>query len=83
MKLTFQTLTVNHHPKLANCLKGKKISLNVSKTEPALFTSPMKTLDSDLKIKLNGKRLYKTYLVKYSGTEITKSLIWKQRLIMG
>ena len=41
-------------------LSAKKISLNVDKTELVLFTLSKKQLNSDLKIKLNGKRLYET-----------------------
>ena len=59
---------VNHDLEiLANLLKTSKISLNVGKTELLLFTSPKKQLDCDLKIKLNGKRLYETHSVKYFG----------------
>ena len=52
---------------LSNWLKTNKISLNASKTELVLFTLPKKQLDCDLKIKLNGKRLYDTDSVKYLG----------------
>ena len=45
---------------LANWLKANKISLDVFKTEFVLFTSPKKQLNCDLKIKLNGERLYYT-----------------------
>ena len=43
---------------LTNWLKANKILVNVGKTEVVLFTSSKKQLDRDLKIKLNGKRLY-------------------------
>ena len=43
---------------LSNWLKANKILLNVGKTELVLFTSSKKQLDCDLKIRLNGKRLY-------------------------
>ena len=50
-KLILEILIVNDDLKiLAKLLKTKKISLNVSKTELALFTSLKKKLDSDLKI---------------------------------
>ena len=72
---------VNHDLEiLANLLKTSKISLNVGKTELLLFTSPKKQLDCDLKIKLNGKRLYETHSVKYLGIQIGKSTTWKQHL---
>ena len=41
-------------------LKSNKFSLRVGKTERVFFTSPKKRLDSDLKRKLHGKRLYET-----------------------
>ena len=50
--------------KLGKWLKASKISLYVGKTELAVFTSPKKHLDCDLKIKLNGKRLYEADSVK-------------------
>ena len=50
-KLILEILIVNDDLKiLAKLLKTKKISLNVRKTELALFTSLKKELDSDLKI---------------------------------
>ena len=55
---------------MLNWLKANKISLNAGKTELVLFTSSKKQLDCDLKIKLNGKRLYETDSVKYLGIQI-------------
>ena len=65
---------------LSNWLKANKISLNVGKTELVLFTSSKKQLDCDLKIKLNGKRLYETDSAKYLGIQIHKRLTWKQHI---
>ena len=65
---------------LSNWLKTNKISLNVGKTELVLFTSSKKQLECDLKIKLNGKRLYETDSVKYLGIQIDKRLTWKQHI---
>ena len=45
-----------------------------------LFTSSKKQLDCDLKIKLNGKRLYETDSVRYLGIQIDKRLTWKQQI---
>ena len=59
---------------LSNWLKANKISLNVGKTELVLFISSKKQLDCDLKIKLNGKRLYEIDSVKYLGIQIEKRL---------
>ena len=72
---------VNHDLKnLSNWLKTNKISLNVGKTELVVFTSSKKQLDSDLKIRLNGKRLYETDSVKYLEIQIDKRLTWKQHI---
>ena len=65
---------------LSNWLKINKISLNVGKTERVLFTSPKKEIDCDLKIKLNGKKLYETDSVKYLRIQIGKRLTWKQQI---
>ena len=39
-----------------------------------------KQLDCDLKIRLNGKRLFETDSVKYLGIQIDKILTWKQQI---
>ena len=56
-------------------VKGK-----TGKTELKVFTSSDKQLGCDLKIKLNGKRLYETDSVKYLGIQIDKRIIWKQQV---
>ena len=75
------TKQVNYDLKdFSHWLKANKISLNVGKTELVVFTSSKKQLHCDLKIKLNGKKLYETDSVKYLGIEIDKRLIWKQQI---
>ena len=61
---------------LTNWLNANKISLNVSKTELILFKPKMKKLDSNLKLKLIGKRLYPTKLVKYLDIKTDENLTW-------
>ena len=57
----------------ANWLSPNKISLSVSKTK--LFILNLKeSLDFNMKIKLNGKRLYPTNSVKYLGAKIDSKL---------
>ena len=51
--------------KLVNWLKANIISLNESKTEMFIFRHPNKTLNYELKINLDGKRLYPSKYVKY------------------
>ena len=43
---------------LTNWLNANKMSLNVDKTEMILFKPIKKLFDCQLKLKLNGKRLY-------------------------
>ena len=52
------------------------ISLNVSKTEMVLFRPKRKSMDFNLKRKLNQKRLYETNSVKYLGIRIHNKLNW-------
>ena len=62
--------------KLVNWLKANKISLNKSKTEILIFRHPNKKLNYDLKIKLDGIRLYPSNVVKYLGIFIDSHLNW-------
>ena len=43
-----------------------------------MFKPKMKKIDSDPKLKLNGKRLYPTKYVKYRAVEIDESLLWNE-----
>ena len=65
---------------LTNWLNENKFCLNVSKTEVALFKSQTKQTDSDLHLKLNGKRFYSTNLVKYLGIITDKNLTWHHQI---
>ena len=56
--------------------KANKISLNASKTEMLIFRHPNKTLNYDLKINLDRKRLYPSRYVKYLGILIDSHLNW-------
>ena len=59
---------------LTNWLDANKISLKVCKTEFILFKPKMKKLDFDLKLRLNGKRIYPTKSVKYLGIKNDENL---------
>ena len=48
-------------------LNANKISLNVDKTELVIFKHQRKKLDTEIRIKLNGKRLYPSQSVRYLG----------------
>ena len=45
-----------------------------------LFKPTKKPLDGQLKLKLNGKRLYQTSLVKYLGIKIDEYLTWQDHI---
>ena len=66
---------VNYDPKsLLYWLNANKISLNVKKTELAVFKSKRKQFDGEIKLKLSRKRLFPTDGVKYLGVEIDRNL---------
>ena len=46
----------------------------------AIFKSKQKKFESDLKIKLCGKRLYTTESVKYLGVNIDTNLSWQYHI---
>ena len=64
---------------LNNWLNAQIMSLKVSKTEVVLFKS-LKNTDSDLHIKLDGKRLYPTDSVKYLGVNFDENLTWHHQI---
>ena len=64
---------------LTNWPNANKICLNVSKTE-VVIQIVRKLTDVSLKLKLNGKRLYLTNLLKYLGTSIDENLNWKYQI---
>ena len=66
--------------KLTHWLNANKISLNVSKTELVLFRSHRKQLDYELKLKLNGKKLFESDSVKYLGVKIDRNLTWSHQI---
>ena len=44
------------------------------------FQSPRKPIDSEIKITLNGKRLYPSTYIKYLGVLIDEHLSWKPHI---
>ena len=61
---------------ISKWLRANKISLNASKTELLVFRHPSKVLNYNLKIKINGKRLYESNYVKYLGVLLDSHLKW-------
>ena len=58
-------------------LNANKIALNVAKTEVALFKTKHKPCDTDLRLKLCRKRLYKTKYLRYLRIQTDENLNWK------
>ena len=65
---------------LVDWLNANKISSNVKKIEMAIFKFKQKKFESNLKIKLCGKRLYPTESVKYLGVKIDTNLTWQHHV---
>ena len=61
---------------ISKWLNANKISLNAEKTELIIFRHPRKVFDYNLKIKINGKRLFESQSVKYLGIIIDSHLKW-------
>ena len=61
-------------------LNANKISLNVGKTEIVIFKHQMKKRDTEIEIKLNRKRLYRSQSVRYLGIKIDQNLSWKDHI---
>ena len=61
---------------LTSWLKANKIALNASKTEILIFRNPKKPINYDLKLSLDGNRLYPSKYVKYLGVLIDPHLNW-------
>ena len=58
-------------------LNGNKISLHVTKTEVAIFRAESKVFDTDLKLKICGKKLYPSHHVKYLGACSDEYFNWE------
>ena len=65
---------------LNNWLSAHKISLNVEKNELVTFKSPRKVLLNKIKIKLCGKRLSPSNLIKYLHVKIDRFLHWHDQV---
>ena len=64
---------------LCKWLIANKISLNKGKTELIIFRNGKKEIDYDLKIKINGKRLFPSDSVKYLGVYLDSHLNWNKQ----
>ena len=64
---------------ISNWLVANKISLNVNKTEMIIFRNHRRHLNYNLKIKINGKLLQPSNVVKYLGIYIDSHLNWNHQ----
>ena len=72
---------VNHDlQNVNNWICANKICLNVSKTEVVQVTK--KQMWCDVKLNLNGKRLYPKISEEYLGIKIDKKLTWRYQLLL-
>ena len=65
---------------LSQWLKANKLSLNISKTKLIIFHRNTASIDHTLKLKLDGKRLSSSKLVKYLGVLLDEHLQWNDQL---
>ena len=63
---------------LSKCLNTNKISLNITKTEFLIFKCKGRVFDTDLKLKLCGKKLFTSKSVKYLGVILDDHLQWNE-----
>ena len=62
---------------LCKWLKANKISLNASKTEILIWRHPNKPINYNLKLKIDGKKIIPSCVVKYLGILIDCHLNWQ------
>ena len=55
-------------------LNANKIFVNVTKTEAVIFRANDKVFNTDLKLKMCGKKLYPSHHVKYLGVYLDEYL---------
>ena len=59
---------------LCNWLLANKISLNVTKTEFIIFRKPSEKIPENIKVKINGQKLYPSSHIKYLGVYLDEFL---------
>ena len=61
---------------ITDWLNANRISLNVNKTEFIIFRSARRSLDCEINIKMNGKRLFSSPYIRYLGILLDEHLSW-------
>ena len=66
---------------LSNSIKKlNKLVIKLQTNKKVIFKSKQTKFESDLKIKLYGKRIYPTQSVKYLGVKIDTNLSWQYHI---
>ena len=65
---------------LVQWLNSKRISLNVAKTEIAIFRRKKKHLDCDINLKLCGKILKPSTYIRYFGIYLDEYINWSPHI---
>ena len=60
---------------ITDWVNATRISLNVNNSEFIIFRSPRKPVDYDINIRLDGKRLYPSTCIKFSGVLLGEHLV--------
>ena len=82
MVLVFYTIKkINKHVNkdlrsLSKWLNANKVFVNITKTEVLIFKLKGRVFDTDLKLKLCGKKLFTSKSVKYLGVILDECLQW-------
>ena len=61
---------------LRQWLHASKVSLNVTKSEVVIFRAKGKVFETDLKLKICGKKLYPCHQVQYLGVYLDEYINW-------
>ena len=62
---------------LCNWLKANKIALNATKTEMLFFRNQTKPFSNELCLRIDGKRIFPSHVVKYLGVYLDEFLSFK------
>ena len=66
---------------MSNWLTVNKLSLNIDKTNFALFHPPQKAINYNIKLVINDQFIKKAKCIKYLGILIDSHLSWKQQIL--
>ena len=70
----YDNYIIQYDNSLHEWLVANKISLNEDKTELIFFRKVRSVIPTDIKIKINGKKLYPSKTIKYLGMYLDETL---------